>query len=494
MPTSCRQAAFLFLTALILAACGGSDSAQMGSSGSSVTTASLPPCGIEGTGKKVQDCNGSGLEQLSTNNSLIPNCAPVGGGAFTLMVGGAGDFSAGSVVQWNGSDRPTTVNGAQLYAEISASDIATAGTATVTVTPAPGASTFSASTFTISAGGVSPQSIAVDPSGRFVYVASTGCPDSFVGSVSMYTINPATGVLTSLGSPVDADFGPHSLAVDPAGKFVYVANDGDFEVTGGSVSVFTIDTTTGALGLPRSLDAPCAPPPSPGSCAPFSVAVHPTGKFVYVANEGGFSPTSISQYSLNASGGFVSNRLTAASGRAISVAVHPSGKFAYVAETSGVSTYTIEITTGVLTSSGMIAAGTEPTSIAVDPTGKFAYVTNASSNDVSVFTIDATTGALASVGLEAAGAAPVSVAVDPTGKFAYVTNANSNDVSMYTINASTGALTAIGRISAGASPASVTVDPTGKFAYVANANSNNVSMYSIDAGTGNLTPLGTIGT
>lgn len=35
---------------------------------------------------------------------------------------------------------------------------------------------------------------------------------------------------------------PASVAVDPLGKFAYVANETD-----GSISVYTIDTTTGAL-------------------------------------------------------------------------------------------------------------------------------------------------------------------------------------------------------------------------------------------------------
>jgi DNA-binding beta-propeller fold protein YncE len=61
----------------------------------------------------------------------------------------------------------------------------------------------------------------------------------------MYTINPTTGALTSIGSPVAADFGPHSLTVDFFGKFVYMANDGGFEVTAGSVSMYTINATTG---------------------------------------------------------------------------------------------------------------------------------------------------------------------------------------------------------------------------------------------------------
>src|SRR5207253_411720 len=101
----------------------------------------------------------------------------------------------------------------------------------------------------------------------------------------------------------------------------------------------------------RTIEAPCAPPPSPGSCAPWSVAVDPSGKFAYVANEGGFAPTSVSMY-------------------------------------------TIDATTGVLTSIGTIAAGGRAASIAVHPSGKFAYVTNGGSNDVSMYNIDAATGGL----------------------------------------------------------------------------------------------------
>ena len=82
-----------------------------------------------------------------------------------------------SVVRWNGSDRPTTsdaING--LVAQISASDIAAAGTAAVTVfNPGPGGGSSNALTFTINSGAVDPQSIAVDPAGKFAYVASAGC-------------------------------------------------------------------------------------------------------------------------------------------------------------------------------------------------------------------------------------------------------------------------------------------------------------------------------
>jgi YVTN family beta-propeller protein len=63
-----------------------------------------------------------------------------------------------------------------------------------------------------------------------------------------------------------------------------------------------------------------------------------------------------------------------------------------------------------------------------------------------MYTIDPTSGALTSIGTIAAGTFPVSVAVDPSGKFAYVANHGSNNVSMYAIDPTTGVLTLIGTI------------------------------------------------
>ena len=479
--------------------------AAIASAGNSAVTVTNPVPG-GGSSNAVNFAITSGPNPVPTINSLDENCAPAGGHAFNLGVYGL-NFVASSVVRWNGTDRPTTVlysfGTPLLSAQISASDIAAAGTAAVAVfNPTPGGGSSNSLTFSIAAGGVSPQSIAVDSSGKFTYVANAGCL-YFAGNVSMYMINPTTGALASIGSPVAADFGPHSVAVDPLGKFAYVANMGDLDTgVGASVSMYTINAISGALTPIGTIDdVPCGIAGSP-SCAPFSVAVDPSGKFAYVANEGGFAPTNVSMYTINATTGALTPIGTiVAGGRAISVTVGPSGKFAYVATDSdasgsagSVSMYTITATSGALTSIGTIAAGTRPVFVAVDPTARFAYVANYGSDDVSMYTINATTGALTSVGTIAAGTDPVSVAVDPAGKFAYVTNSGSNNVSMYSIDAATGVLTSIGNIVAESSPTSIAVHPSGKFAYVTNSGSNSVSMYSIDAATGALTLIGTIGT
>jgi YVTN family beta-propeller protein len=256
--------------------------------------------------------------------------------------------------------------------------------------------------------------------------------------------------------------------------------------------------STGALKFTGTINGVC-----PGLCAPWSVVVDPSGKFAYVANEGSFSPTNVSMFRINTTtGALTSIGMIPAGGRSISVAVDPVGNFAYVATESdppgsagGVSIYTMDTSTGALTSMGMIAAGTNPVSVAVDLAGKFAYVANSGSNDVSMYTIKATTGALTSTGTIAAGTKPSSVAVDPSGKFAYVTNSGSNDVSMYKIiDTTTGALMSLGMIATGSSPSSIAFDKSGTFAYVTNFGSNDISIYKIDSASGALTLIGTAGT
>jgi hypothetical protein len=84
-----------------------------------------------------------------TITSLNPSKAFAGGSAFTLTVNGT-DFVSGSVVRWNESDRTTTyVNDTKLTASIPAIDIATAGSASVTVFNPQGGSTSNPVTFPI---------------------------------------------------------------------------------------------------------------------------------------------------------------------------------------------------------------------------------------------------------------------------------------------------------------------------------------------------------
>ncbi|MBX7132940.1 MAG: hypothetical protein K1X67_09720 [Fimbriimonadaceae bacterium] len=107
------------------------------------------PDGQQATGNGLLTVT-SGSNPLPTTTSISPTSATAGGPAFTLTVNGS-NFINGSIVRWNGADRTTTfVNSGQVTAQITLADIATAGTASVTVfNPAPGGGTSNAQTFTI---------------------------------------------------------------------------------------------------------------------------------------------------------------------------------------------------------------------------------------------------------------------------------------------------------------------------------------------------------
>src|SRR5262249_42670399 len=84
-------------------------------------------CGLLAPGAYAQ------APPIPSLTSLSPNTATAGGAGFTLTVNGS-NFIFNSVVQWNGVDHPTVfVSGTQLTATIPASDIAAAGSASVTV-------------------------------------------------------------------------------------------------------------------------------------------------------------------------------------------------------------------------------------------------------------------------------------------------------------------------------------------------------------------------
>ena len=89
-----------------------------------------------------------------TITAISPSSATAGGSAFTLAVTGT-NFITTSVIKWNGTSLTTNYTSAtSISASVPAANIATAGTASVTVfNPAPGGGTSVASTFTINAAG-----------------------------------------------------------------------------------------------------------------------------------------------------------------------------------------------------------------------------------------------------------------------------------------------------------------------------------------------------
>jgi hypothetical protein len=108
-----------------------------------------------------------------TLSSLSPNSATAGGAAFTLTVNGT-NFVSGAVVKWNGAPRTTTFGSTtQLTAAIPASDIASQGTANVTVAN-PDSQTSGAQTFTIAAAPAPAPAPSPPPSSFMLTVSKSG--------------------------------------------------------------------------------------------------------------------------------------------------------------------------------------------------------------------------------------------------------------------------------------------------------------------------------
>src|SRR5713101_3775485 len=101
---------------------------------------------------------------VPTLTSISPSTTLAGGPAFTLTLNGT-NFVSGSVVQVNGSSRSTTfVSSTQLSAAIPVSDIASAGTLSITVVnPAPGGGTSAALTLAVNNPNPAPSLSSISP-------------------------------------------------------------------------------------------------------------------------------------------------------------------------------------------------------------------------------------------------------------------------------------------------------------------------------------------
>jgi 6-phosphogluconolactonase (cycloisomerase 2 family) len=318
-------------------------------------------------------------------------------------------------------------------------------------------------------------------------------------TISAYQINTSSGALTPVpgqpfaaGNPANND-SPFQIAVDPAGKFVYVTNQGNNNVFG-----YAINASNGAL-------TPVPGSPFPAGNLPIGVAVSPNDKFAYVING---NDSAVAAYAINASTGALtpagSPFSTGPGSNPNYVALDPTGKFAYVDGYSNdtIPAFTINASTGSLTpvlgspflESCPSHGNCAPAAVAVDPTGKFVYLPNFLDNSVSAYTINASSGALTTVAGSpfASGHGPEFEGIDPTGKFVYVSNAYDSNVYGYSINSSSGALTTLSGSPFPINAEFMAFEPTGKFVYM--VTRPTVSGYSINASSGGLTPAGTAAT
>ena len=451
--------------------------------------------GTQPTGQTCTVSHGSGAGVIANVSNVSITCST---NTYTIVGTVLGLASGTQVTLNNNGADPTTVtaNGSFTFA----TPVAYNGSYAATVGTQPTGETCSVSHGSGAGVTASVSNVAVTCADtQFVYVANR---DS--NTVSAYRIDATTGALTPVaGSPFAAGGAPVSVTVNPTSTFAYVANSGS-----NTVSAYRIDAATGAL-------TPVAGSPfATGGSTPASVTVPPTGTFAYVANT---YSNNVSAYSINATTGaltpvagspFTSAYMMYPVSVATSAAGNPGGNFFLFAadnRSDTISVFTINTTTGALTSDGDVFGnpGEGPISVAVDPNFfpcnattcfPYGYFYEVNQNDYNVLeqNFSVFTGAVVGGnGTTPTGSFPYAITLNRAGTFAYVANSGSNTVSAYSIDAPTGGLTEVAGspFATGVAPLSVAVNPAGTFAYVANSGSSTVSAYSINAATGALTPV-----
>jgi 6-phosphogluconolactonase len=316
-------------------------------------------------------------------------------------------------------------------------------------------------------------------SSHFVYATIPAA-----NQVQVYREDPNSGVLTALsGSPFAAGSAAQSLVVHPSKKFLYVANSGENDV-----SLFTI-SSTGSL-------TEVTPRPTVGT-TPILLAMDTAGSFLFVANAG--SPSSISVFSINSSSG----ALTQVQGSPfligllpLNMKLSPSGGFLYVSGAGSpgvVEAFSLNGGKLSLVAGSPFNAGTNPYGLAIDPSGAHLYAANFSDNSISEFTIgsDGALTAMSGSPLGESFSAPVSLLVDPSGKYLYVANEGSSNIAAYTIG-SGGSLTILSNspFTTGSQPNFMAADPSGKYLLVGN-QSGGIQVFSLNSTNGTLTSVAT---
>jgi 6-phosphogluconolactonase len=192
--------------------------------------------------------------------------------------------------------------------------------------------------------------IVPDPSGRFVFVPHTG-PDA----IFQFAFDTKAGRLTAndpakLSMPKGT--GPRHLVFHPSKFIAYVANE-----QGGSVTAYALDPKTGALSPLQTVST--LPKDFPGTNACAEIRVHPSGKFLYVANRG---HDSIACFALEDDGKVSALGQEPTEKTPRSFDLDPTGKYLFAAgESSGkLAAYSLDGKSGLLTRLETYAVGKTP--------------------------------------------------------------------------------------------------------------------------------------
>ena len=249
--------------------------------------------------------------------------------------------------------------------------------------------------------GGAPCHLVMDSSGRHVLFANYSGGNAGVYRVETDgKLSARSGFVQHEGSSVDSrrqnEPHAHSINLDPAGRFAFVADLGLDKIM-----IYRFDAATGAL-TPNN---PAFAKVKPGA-GPRHFAFRPDGKFAYVINE---MNSTVTSFAFDAARGELREIQT--------LTTLPQG----------------------------FEGGNSTAHVEAHPSGRFLYGSNRGHDSIAVFAVDNESGRLTLVEVEPSGGkTPRNFGIDPTGAFLLAAGQSSGNVALFKINAETGALTPTG--------------------------------------------------
>jgi len=337
------------------------------------------------------------------------------------------------------------------------------------------------------------------------------------GGIYLFRIDPATAALTQL-QVIDDIRNPTWLVLNPAKDRLYAVSEIDnFQGTrNGAVVSYAIDNDS--LHLKR-LGAV-----SSGGTTPAHASVHPSGKFVFVANYGGGSVAVFPVGADGALGEATDLRPSVGPRHHVRAAIDPTGQFAVsdhdgphvhmvaadpsgqfvIANDAGLDltlVWRFDAATGRLLPAAVpvIAAppGSAPRHFAFHPNGRVFYNLYEHDAKVAVYDYDAARGGMKLKQIVSSlppkfGGSNLSseIVMTADGRFLYVANRLHNAVAIFAVN-DDGQLRSIAETWVHAdSPRSLCIDPSGSFLFSCNQRGDSITSFHLNAASGALTFTG----
>ena len=321
--------------------------------------------------------------------------------------------------------------------------------------------------------GTNPVMLVVKPGGRYVYVLNQGtlpssctsaatCTTQWTGSGIVEFSVGGDGTLTYQQTYHSQGTDPLWLQLDGTGTYLYAldkyAASGDGN---GSITVFSIDATTGRLTLVLNTQSvpPGAPAPTFFEVGSSPLMMKSTGSCLYTVNSADQSITPFAE----SSGGQLTTTTTGKILTSASGISSINGNSTYIILTDAVSNTIIPYTIGSSCALNILnggikanAAGTSnPTNTLISNNNRYLYVLNQSTTNTTVtqpfssisgFLIDASTGLTTLTGSPySVDSGPVCAVEDPTNKYFYISDRNAGAVTGKIFDPNTGELSQLSR-------------------------------------------------